>query len=95
MNLNSILSPKQIAICKEEKEYYQRIGVKKNILHIAIEHNFVQKKKKNLTYSLELIKKYEIVISKEDKANFHIECKELLGPKRLAELQEQLQDHLN
>ena len=94
MNLNSILSPKQIAICKEEKAYYQRIGVKKNILQIAIEHNFVQKKKKKLSYSLEIIKKYEIVISDEDKSNFYIECKELIGPKRLATLQKQLQKNI-
>ena len=91
MNLNSILTSKQIAICKEEKAYYQRIGVKKNILQIAIEHNFVQKKKKSLSYSLDLIKKYEIVITDEDKVNFYIECKELIGPKRLAALQKQLQ----
>ena len=47
MNLKKILTPKQIEICKEEKSYYQRIGVKKNILQIAIEHNFIQKKEKS------------------------------------------------
>ena len=90
MNLKSILTPKQIEICKEEKSYYQRIGVKKNILQIAIEHNFVQKKEKKLHYSLELIKKYEIVIIDENEKSFHVECKELLGPKRLEGLEKQL-----
>lgn len=90
MNIKNILTPKQIEICQQEKSYYQRIGVKKNILQIAIEHNFIQKKEKNQPYSLELIKKYDIVIVNEDKTNFYIECKELLGPKRLKELEDQL-----
>ena len=90
MDFKKILSPKQIEICKEEKAYYQRIGVKKNILQIAIEHNFVQKKENNLSYSLELLKKYDIIVIKEDKNSFSIECKELIGPKRLAELELQL-----
>ncbi len=90
MNLKKILTPKQIIICKEEKEYYQRIGIKKNILQIAIEHNFIQKKEKNLPYSLDLIKKYEIIIVNEDDTTFYIECKELIGPKRLKELADQL-----
>lgn len=90
MNIKSILTPKQLDICRQEKSYYQRIGVKKNILQIAIEHNFIQKKEKNSSHSLELIKKYEIIITGEDKTNFYIECKELLGPKRQAELEAQL-----
>ncbi len=90
MNLKSILTPKQIEICKEEKAYYQRIGVKKNILQIAIEHNFVQKKEKKLHYSLDLIKKYEIVVVDENEKSFHVERKELLGPKRLLALEKQL-----
>ena len=45
MNLKKILSPKQIEICKKEKYYYQQIGVKKNLLQIAMEHHFVQKKR--------------------------------------------------
>jgi type II secretory ATPase GspE/PulE/Tfp pilus assembly ATPase PilB-like protein len=90
MNIKNILTPKQIDICKQEKNYFQRIGIKKNILQIAIEHNFIQKKEKNNHHSLELIKKYEIIIVNEDKAHFYIECKELIGPKRLAELEEQL-----
>lgn len=90
MNLKNILTPKQIEICKEEKSYYQRIGVKKNILQIAIEHNFIKKKEKNNLHSLELLKKYEIIISKENESTFYIERKELLGPKRLKELEEQL-----
>lgn len=90
MNLKSILTPKQIEICKEEKSYYQRIGVKKNILQIAIEHNFVQKKEKKLHYSLELIKKYEMVVSDENEKSFSIERKELLGSKRLIALEKQL-----
>ena len=95
MNLKSILTPKQIEICKEEKSYYQRIGVKKNILQIAIEHNFVQKKEKKVSYSLDLIKKYEIVIVDETVASFYIECKEHLGPKRLSELEKQLGKTVN
>ncbi|QOY55392.1 Flp pilus assembly complex ATPase component TadA [Candidatus Sulfurimonas marisnigri] len=90
MNINKILTPKQIEICKEEKSYYQRIGIKKNILQIAIEHNFIKKKEKKAQYSLELLKKYEIIIINEDEKNFYIECKELLGPNRLKELESQL-----
>ena len=44
MNLKKILTPKQIEICTKEKYYYQHIGVKKNLIQIAIEHNFIQKK---------------------------------------------------
>ncbi|MCF6309143.1 MAG: Flp pilus assembly complex ATPase component TadA [Sulfurimonas sp.] len=90
MNLKKILTPKQIEICTKEKYYYQHIGVKKNLLQIAIEHNFVQKKEQFNPYSLDLIKKYEIVVVNEDKKNFYIECKELIGPKRLDELEKQL-----
>ena len=90
MNLKKILTPKQIDICKKEQYYYQKLGVKKKILQIAIEHNFVQKKDKNSPYSLDLIKEYEIVIANEDKNSFHVERKELLGPNRLATLEKQL-----
>ena len=90
MNLKKILTPRQIDICQKEQYYYQQIGVKKNILHIAIEHNFVQKKEQNSPYSLDLIKEYEIIIVDEDETSFHTECKELLGPKRLAVLEEKL-----
>lgn len=90
MNLKNILTPKQIDICKKEQYYYQQIGVKKNILQIALEHNFTQKKDKRSSYSLELIKEYEIIIANEDANNFYIECKELLGPTRLEKLQKQL-----
>lgn len=90
MNLKNILTPKQIEICKKEQYYYQHVGIKKNILQIAIEHNFIQKKENFSPYSLDLIKKYEIIIINEDEQNFYIELKELLGPKRLEELQSQL-----
>ena len=90
MNLKKILTSKQIEICKKEKYYYQHIGIKKNILEIAIEHNFIQKKEKFSPYSLDLIKQYEIIIIEEDKENFHVECKELIGPNRLKELEKQL-----
>lgn len=90
MSIKNILTPKQLDICRQEKSYYQRIGVKKNILQIAMEHNFIQKKEKISPHSLELIKKYEIIIVNEDKTNFYVECKELIGPKRLAELEERL-----
>jgi len=91
MNIKKLLTPKQIEICKEEKSYYQRIGIKKNILQIAIEHNFIKKKEKYNPHSLELLKKYEIIISDENETSFFIECKELLGPNRLNELEEKLQ----
>jgi len=90
MNLKKILTPKQIDICKKEQYYYQKLGVKKKILQIAIEHNFVQKKEKYTPYSLDLIKEYEMVIVDEDATSFHIERKELLGPNRLALLEKQL-----
>lgn len=94
MNLKKILTPRQIEICKKEKYYYQHIGVKKNLLQIAIEHNFVQKKEQYNPYSLDLIKKYEIIVVNEDEKNFYIECKELLGPKRLEELEKQLDKNI-
>lgn len=90
MNLKTILTPRQIEICKKEQYYYQQIGVKKKILQIAIEHSFVQKKEQASPYSLDLIKEYEIVIASEDETSFHIERKELLGPTRLALLEKQL-----
>ena len=90
MNLKNILTPKQIDICKKEQYYYQKIGVKKNILQIAIEHNFTQKKDKRTLYSLDLLKEYEIIVADEDKNNYYIECRELLGPNRLKKLQTQL-----
>lgn len=90
MKIEKILTPKQLEICKEEKYYYQQVGIKKNILQIAIEHGFVQKKEKSYRYDLEIIKEYEIVIIKEDEKNFYIERKELLGSKLLSELQSKL-----
>jgi general secretion pathway protein E len=90
MNLKNTLTPKQIEICQEEQRYYQRIGVNKTLEQIAIEHNFIQKKEKFLPYSLELLKAYDIIISNEDEKHFYIETKELLGPKRLAQLEKQL-----
>lgn len=90
MSIKKILSPKHLEICQQEKAYYQRIGVKKNLLQIAIEHNFIQKKEKKLSFSLELIKKYEIVVQDEDKSTLFMECKELLGEKRLKELESEV-----
>ncbi len=90
MNLKNILTPKQLEICKKEKYYYQHVGVKKTLVQIAIEHNFVQRKEQFSPYSLDLVKKYEIIIVNEDIKSFHIECKELLGPNRLEELEKQL-----
>lgn len=94
MNLEKLLTAKQLEICKKEQYYYQHVGIKKELVQIAIEHNFIQKKEKYSPYSLELIKKYEIIISNEDAQNFYIECKELLGPKRLEELQKQLSKNI-
>lgn len=90
MNLKNLLTPKQLEISQKEQEYYRRIGVIKSISQIAIEHNFLQKKEQSLSYSLELIKEYDIIISKEDENSFHIETKELLGTKRVAQLEKQL-----
>ncbi len=90
MNPQTILTPKQLNVCEEEKLYFHRLGIKKSVLQIAHEHNFLQKQDKAISYSLELIKKYEIIISNEDESNFYIESKELLGPKRLEELEYEL-----
>lgn len=90
MNPEELLTPKQLEICQQEKAYYQRINVKKTILQIAYEHNFIQKTQQDSSYSLEILKKYDIVITKEDDTSFYIETKELLGEKRLEELQTQL-----
>ena len=94
MNLKNILTPKQIDICKREQYYYQKLGVKKNILQIAIEHNFTQKKDKRSSYDLDLIKEYEIIIVNEDENSYYIECKELLGPNRLKKLQSKLHKNI-
>ncbi len=90
MKIEKILTPKQLEICKKEKSYYERVGIRKNLLHIALSHGFIQKKVKEQSYSLELLKEYEIIISHEDAKGFHVECKELLGTKRLGELQTKL-----
>jgi len=90
MNLKKILTPKQIEICKKEHYYYQQIGVEKKILQIAMEHNFLQKKEQTDNYSLDLIKEYEIIILDESDDSFSIGIKELLGPKRLGELEKKL-----
>lgn len=52
MNLEDILTPKQIKICEEEKSYYQRIGINKTTIQIAYEHNFIEKKENPHKYSL-------------------------------------------
>ena len=90
MSQENILTPSELEICEKEKYYFQKIGINKDIEQIAIEHNFIQKKEQFKLYGLELVKKYEILISDEDAKNFYVECKELLGPKRLLELEEQL-----
>lgn len=90
MKLEKILTPKQLEICKKEKSYYDLIGIRKNLLHIALSHGFIKKKEKEQNYSLEILKEYEIIILHEDAKSFHVECKELLGAKRLGELQSKL-----
>ena len=87
MNLTKHLSSAQINICQQEKEYYQRLGINKTLLQIAFEHNFLQKKENNNSYNIDIIKKYEIIITGEDDATYYIECKELLGKNRLKELE--------
>jgi general secretion pathway protein E/type IV pilus assembly protein PilB len=90
MNPQNILTPKQLDVCEEERAYYNRLGIQKTLLQIAHEHNFLQTKSSSLTYSLDLIRKYEVIITKEDATNFHIESKELIGSKRLEELEGEL-----
>lgn len=90
MNLKKYLTTSQISICQQEKEYYQRIGITKNLIQIALEHNFIQKKDNTPAFNLELIKKYELLISGEDEINFYIERKELIGQKRLKLLEKEL-----
>ncbi|MDA7818007.1 ATPase, T2SS/T4P/T4SS family [Sulfurimonas sp.] len=90
MNLKKTLTPKQLEICEQEKSYYQRLGIQKNILQIALEHNFVQNEETDLPYSLELVKKYQVIFVNEDETSLHVECKELIGPKRLLELEKRL-----
>ncbi|MEA1955302.1 MAG: ATPase, T2SS/T4P/T4SS family [Campylobacterota bacterium] len=90
MNLKKYLTNKQIEICQKEKEYYQRLGIAKTLIQIALEHNFLQKKDNTPAFNLDLIKKYEILISAEDETNFYIESKELIGSKRLELLETEL-----
>ena len=90
MNLKKYLTTSQIDICQQEKEYYHRLGTNKTIVQIALEHNFIQKKDNTPSFNLELIKKYEILVVDEDEKNFYIECKELLGAKRLKLLEKEL-----
>lgn len=94
MNLNNILTPKQLEICQKEQYYYRRLDVNKSLLEIAMAHNFVQKKEKSPVYSLDLLKEYEIIIADEDNRNVYIECKKLLGPNRLATLEKKLNKNI-
>ena len=90
MNLQKYLTNSQIDICQQDKEYYQRIGIDKTIVQIALEHNFIQKKDDTSSYSLDIIKKYEIIVTDENELNFYIQRKELLGKNRLKELEKTL-----
>ena len=45
MDLTKYLTSSQLHICQQEKEYYQRIGIDKTLVQIALEHNFLQKKR--------------------------------------------------
>ncbi|MBN2781927.1 MAG: Flp pilus assembly complex ATPase component TadA [Campylobacterales bacterium] len=90
MKLEEILNQKQIKVCEDEQFYYQRLGVKKTLLQIAYEHNFIQKKETQNSYSLELLKKYEIIIDKEDDNAFYIHTKELIGDVIKGELEDTL-----
>ncbi|MBL0708154.1 MAG: Flp pilus assembly complex ATPase component TadA [Sulfurimonas sp.] len=90
MNPKKLLTSEQMEICKQESLYYQRIGIEKNILQIAIEHDFIKKPQKSIYHNFEIIKKYEIIISNEDETTFYIERKELMGPIQLVELENKL-----
>lgn len=90
MKPSDVLTPQQLEICQQEKAYYQRIGVEKNLLQIAFEHNFIHKKEKKHSYNLEILKKYEILVVNEDSKYYYIECKKLIGKRRLEALEEQL-----
>ncbi len=82
MNAKKLLTAKQLEICKKEQYYYNQIGVSKNLLQIALEHNFLHRKEKPL-HNLDMIKEYEIIIVGEDEKTLQVEVKKLIGAKRL------------
>jgi len=95
MDLKKHLTASQLYICQEEKDYYKRLGIAKSLVQIALEHNFLQKKENTLPYNLDIVKKYEIIIIDEDDVYFYVERKELLGQKRLEELENILDKSIN
>ena len=90
MNLKDVLTDAQYDVCTKEQYYYRGIGIQKTLLEVATNHKFIFPKDTTPTYSLDLIKEYDIIIVKEDKEFFFIENKVLLGPKRLATLEKKL-----
>lgn len=87
MNIKKFLTPKQYDVCQKEQYYFQQLGRKKNLLDIALSHNFIQKKPTAPVFNLELIRQYEMVVQSESNNSIRIERKELLGPNLLAELE--------
>jgi len=90
MNLKDVLEDSQYDVCLQEQNYYRRIGIEKTLLEIATNHKFLPAEEKAHTYSLELIKEFDIIIVKEDDEFLYVETKVLLGPKRLALLEKKL-----
>jgi len=85
MNIQKLLTPRQLDICRKEHHFYKQLGREKSIAQIALEHHFVTKKTpKHL--DIELLKSYEFLVKNETAQTLFIEVKQLLGPKRLEEL---------
>ncbi|MEA1918094.1 MAG: ATPase, T2SS/T4P/T4SS family, partial [Campylobacterota bacterium] len=75
---------------KKEQYYYQKMGVKKNILNIAIEHNFVKKKEQLKFQNIDIIKEFEFCVFSETRDKLYIGRKELLGEVTLAILEKRV-----
>ncbi len=93
MNIQRLLTPKQLEVCQKEQNYYKHIGVSKSLPQIAMEHRFIKKKQKE-AHNLELLKEYEFLIAKEDAQTLVIEVKNLLGKKTLAQLQQKVKKQI-
>ena len=89
MDIKKLLTPKQYDICQKEHYYHTQAGTKKSILQIAIDHNFVHRKEKQI-YNLDLLKEYEIIVVKEDTKSLYVEVKKLLGSRRLKEFRQKV-----
>ena len=57
-----IPSISQYDVCSKEQYYYRGIGIQKTLLEIATNHKFISPKSNTPSYSLDLIKEYDIII---------------------------------